>query len=288
MSTDLTFAVPYASDDQASHVGVAAVPRALVESLVTGSLSPRQVLRLREVITLAAQIAGDLDRIDTHCHDMARRSAATTRAVERCATDVEECVVKRAELALRFEKIAADRRHVRATSDEQAHLAHLARDLQRAELDLQRSRVDHHRRAEQDARDRTSTHRVTAETIRRADRAAAARERHAATAARIAQDVQAACVPTGPRHPYHAFAACTFLTAKRAGHTDAEALAQTREAVLDKICGPPLTSEEIASHRDAYEELRAQAASAARFRATEAACLLYDPDDDPGAAEVSA
>jgi hypothetical protein len=195
-------------------------------------------------------------------------------------------VTTRHALALRRAKIDASWPHVTAAISEEAHLAHLARANRGKELHRDGTQLDARQQAEDAQRDRTAR-RVTPQTLAREERTATLRERHADAATRIARDVAASCVPTGDKHPYHAFAACTFLSGKRAGSTDTEAFAQAREAVLDKMCGPALTPEELASHRQAYDELKAQAASAARFRATEDTCTLYD-SGDPDDAEASA
>lgn len=257
----------------------AALPHAILGAILDGSLSPRNAQRLRDATAVVAQIAGDIQRIDTLCQEITRAAAGCARDVERCEAEIDEFATKRHALALRRAKIDAAWPHVTAAIDEDAHLAHLARENRGKELHLQGARLDAQNRAEDTQRDRTAR-RVTPQTLAREERAATLRERHADTAMRIARDVAASCVPTGAKHPYHAFAACAFLSAKRSGASDADAFTQTRDAVLDKLCGPPIAPEEADAHRLAYEELKAHVASAARFRAAEAALTLYATGDE--------
>ncbi len=257
----------------------AALPHAILGAILDGSLSPRNAQRLREATAVVAQIAGDIQRIDALCQDITRAAATCARDVERCEAEIDEFATKRHALALRRAKIDAAWPHVTAAIAEDAHLAHIARENRGKELQIQGARLDAQGRAEDTQRDRNAR-RVTPQTLAREERTAILRDRHADAATRIARDVAASCVPTGAKHPYHAFAACAYLTAKRDGRTEIEAFAQTREAVLDKMCGPALTPDELESHRLAYDELKAQAASAARFRATDATFTLYATGDE--------
>ena len=246
---------------------------AILVDVHRGRMSLGTVERLREEMRVVAQIAEDVKHIVGHAHDMARSAATCTRDLDRLETEMWAYSVKRAEHALRLHEIEARRRHIDAASDREALLAGRAADIRLGELDLRAAAVDDQHRA--------AIRRMSPPAFARADRTAARRERHAEEAARIAREVQAGCVPTGAKQPYHAFGACTYLTAQRAGCSDAEALTRTREAVLERMCGPTISTEEAETHRRAYEELKAHVANAARFRATEAAMgHLYDSGED--------
>ncbi|HEX8407783.1 MAG TPA: hypothetical protein VF883_02895 [Thermoanaerobaculia bacterium] len=137
---------------------------------------------------------------------------------------------------------------------DEAALAQLRRDVERAKLSAQLHAI---RAAAPPAPASSPAGSMTPHLD--AEYAAARRKQQESHARWIVEDVQAGHVPTDVLTPYHAFAACVFVTAQLDGASAADAATRTRDVVLDRIvAGQPMLAGDPERYRAKYDELRAR------------------------------
>jgi len=252
--------------------GALASIQTLITTIGRGQLSRRQADRLRRDTDTLAHVVGNIERVVTHGEHITRASATLARDVEQLAAEIDEFQTKRAENAVRRAEAAERAKLVGGVVKEQLRVQSLTATLQADDLQAQLDARHAARALEQQraAQERITLQQRTDRTRASRDaRAALVREQHEHEAARIVHDVQIGAVPADAAHPYHAYAACVYLAARLDDGlaTDA-AIARTRDAVLRLMLGVDVAPETIARYHEAYVELKARAASAARRRDT--------------------
>ncbi|HYH05590.1 MAG TPA: hypothetical protein VEK11_00890 [Thermoanaerobaculia bacterium] len=248
----------------------AAVGQRLIDDAANGTLTGRQARRIRRTTRELTGVISDLGSVAERGHDLVRSAAELTRDLEKIATEIDEFQTKRA-------RNEAERAAAKVTAakgatvlDAQLDVQLLTAQLQRAEL---REKLDARKAAATEAKKQVKTVRETApphidaKQAAKDARAEAARRKNDDAAAQIVRDVQIGAVPSDAAHPYHAYAACVYLTAKlEDDRSSAEAAGLTRDAVLAMMLGTEVAAAQVEVYHAAYLELKDRAAAAAKRR----------------------
>lgn len=240
----------------------------VIDHLGSGRISPRQAERLGRNAGAVRVFGEHVARIVEQGCAIARASATNVRDVERLTTEITAFRTTRDEHALRAIEIAERQRHLPGVIAQELRVRILTAEVAAEELagrlaalKLQREtdaqRVEDERTAGLRRGERLQAHRVA--------RAETARKKTEECATRITRDVQLGSVPTGPKQPFHVFAACVYLAAiLDDGCSSEEAAARTREAVIAQMAVGEFSPEEIEAYRIAYQDLKPRAQLAAR------------------------
>lgn len=229
---------------------------ALVRHAAAGDLTPRRARRLTAILQQAERITESIVQIAEDSNRMAAAAASAARDVAQCEADIAAYdAAAAASAALRAEaKERANRAPV--VVQKESRVRELTADVQAEELELRLAalQAEKTRAAAPAALPVAQQRRPTVHTPDERD---ALLERVEEDAARIVREVQAGSVPTGPKHPYHAFAGCLYMQAKLDGHSArlAASFAQ-RELVSQMLTGSDLTSAQIAALGREYFALK--------------------------------
>lgn len=253
--------IRYTPHDHALEADYAPAPsdiRAIITDTLMAGFRPdaskwameRLHARLKEA-RLAADAAWQIAEV---VFRVQRASAACAVDLERLSADMLAQIVRKVELELRKHHLTLTRQTLAATVEDEAALAQLRRDVERAKLSAQLNAIH---AAASPAPAHSAVGSMTPHLD--AEQAAARRKQQESHARWIVEDVQAGHVPTDVHTPYHAFAACVFVTAQLDGANAADAAARTREVVLDRlVAGQPMLAGDPERYRAKYDELRAR------------------------------
>lgn len=240
----------------------------LIDHLGSGRISQRQAERIGRIAGTVRVFGEHVARIVEQGCAIARASATSARDVERLATEIAAFRATRDEHALRAVEVAEREKHLPGVIEQESRLRKLTAEVAAEELDARLAAIRRQREADTQRIEDERTagvrrgEQLQAHRVARAD---AARRKMEEWAARITRDVQIGSVPTGAKQPYHAFAACVFLTAKLDdGCSSDEAAARTLEAVLAQMAAGEPSPDEIDAFRIAYQDLKPRAQVAAR------------------------
>ncbi|HET8797108.1 MAG TPA: hypothetical protein VFO89_05465 [Thermoanaerobaculia bacterium] len=176
--------------------------------------------------------------------------------VARLDTDIAAYGVQQRALELEEKEIELALEALPERLRDEASLAKLRRDVERAKLEAEKRAVDGLNTFTHPVADRASDPPSLTPNLD-AERAAAARKQHEALARWIVEDVQAGHVPAGSETPYHAFAACVFASAQLEGLSVTDAAARARHVLLDRIVSPhPMFAGDPAAYRQQYDDLK--------------------------------
>lgn len=240
----------------------------LLSNIGDGTLNERAVRRVSRVSAQLTTIVHDIVRIAECGEQLARASAEVDRDIEKIATEIDDFQTKRAENA-------ATRAAAKVLAEKGAQVQDAQLDVQLLTAQLQRDDLRaqlHARKAgRKEAKEQTKHAAVTPPPVvdrvqaAKNARADAARQKNEGDAARIVRDVQIGAVAADEKHPYHAYAACVYLSGKLDdGLASANAAERAREAVLALMLDEDISPEQIAAYHTAYRELKDRAAAAAK------------------------
>lgn len=174
----------------------------------------------------------------------------------RLETDIAAYEVQQLALGLQADELEHARKALPARMVDEASLEQLRRDVQRAKLNVELHAVQALDAFTYPASDRAA-HPPSVTPNLDAERAAAARQRREAEARWIIEDVQAGHVPTGAETPYHAFAACIFVSAQLEGLSVKDAAARAGQVVFDRLVARhPMFAGDPARYKEEYVELK--------------------------------
>jgi hypothetical protein len=232
---------------------------ALVRRAAAGDLTPRRAKRLTVVLQHAARITESIIQIAEECDRMAVDAAVSAREVAQCEADIAAFDALRAEAEERAT-------HAAAVVRKESRVRELIADVQAEEFELRLAAL----RAEKARSEAPAVPPIAQQrrpTVQTPDEREVLLERVEAEAARIVREVQAGSVPTGSKHPYHAFAGCLYMQAKLDGHAArlAASFAQ-RELVSQMLTGSELTPAQITALGREYLALKKRVDGAADVR----------------------
>lgn len=232
---------------------------ALVRRAAEGDLAPRRAKSLRVVLEHAVKITGSIVQIAEDCDRMVVDAAVAAREVAQCTADIA---------ALEALRVEAEERAKNAATvvQKESRVRELTADVKAEELELRLAAL----RAEKACQEAPAVAPVAPQrrpAAQTPDQGEVLLERVEAEAARIVREVQAGSVPTGSKHPYHAFAGCLYMQAKLDGHTTrlAASFAQ-RELVSQMLTGSELTLAQITALGREYLALKKRVDGAADAR----------------------
>ena len=248
----------------------AAAGQQLIDAAASGALTARQARRIRRTTGELTGVISDLGSLAERGHDLVRSTAELSRDLEKMETEIDDFQTKRV-------KNEAERATAKITADKGAKVLNAQFDVQLVTAQLQHAelqdRLDARKAARAEAKKKakaageTPPPPVDPKQAAKDARARAAHRKNADAASRIVRDVQIGAVHADAAHPYHAYAACVYLTAKlEDDRTSAEAADITRDAVLTMMLGTEVAPEQIAVYHATYVELKDRAAAAAKRR----------------------
>jgi hypothetical protein len=259
-------------DDRITTHAVTAV-RSIVERVASGDISPRQARRLDQAFHVAGEIAGDIRRIVENGQQMVIGAAAVTREVAKCAAEIDAYATEAAENDAKRAEAAARKDAAPDAVKQEIRVRKLTAEVQAEELEVRLAalKAEKTRAAAPTAPAAPPVAQQRRAITHTPDGNEVILERLHEEASRIVREVQAGSVPTGARHPYHAFAACIYMHAKLDGQPTREAAAHTqRELVSQMLTERDFTLAEISTLGREYQALkkRFEGAADARKNAT--------------------
>lgn len=266
-AADLLALEPF--DDGITTHAVTAV-RSIVERVASGDVSPRQARRLDQAFHVAGEIVGDIRRIVEDGQQMVIGAVTVTREVAKTAAEIDAYTTVAAENEAKRAEAKARKDAAPEAVKQEIRVRKLTAEVQAEELErrLAALKAETTRAAAPATPPVAQQRRTTAHTPDGSD---VILERLQEEAARIVREVQAGSVPTGARHPYHAFAACLYMHAKLDGQPTRDAAAHAqRELVSQMLTERDFTLAEISTLGREYQALkkRFEGAADARKNAT--------------------
>lgn len=252
-------------DDGITTHAVTAV-RSIVQRVASGDVSPRQARRRHDALHFAREIASDIGRIVEDAQKMVIGSATVTREVAKCAAEIDAYRTEAAENEAKRAEAKARNEAAPDAVKQEIRVRKLTAEVQAEELEVRLAALKAEKsRAAAPAAPPVAQQRRT--TARTPDGSDVILERLQEEAARIVREVQAGSVPTGARHPYHAFAACIYMHAKLDGQPTRDAAAHAqRELVSQMLTERDFTLAEISALGREYQALKKRFEGAADTR----------------------